>query len=104
VVKTFVSRGRAACRDPRLSRSREELARDGDFSCEAESCRARRRLLGGGPSSRELSEMLPSGRRLGVLPVRVLIGVLGPPRTESLDFTLSILTFTLSMVSENLVS
>jgi hypothetical protein len=76
--------------------------RGGKLSCEVETCRVRRRLLGGGPSGRELSEMLPSGRRLDVLPVRVLIRVLDPPRPESLDFTLSILTFTLSMMSENL--
>jgi hypothetical protein len=49
------------------------------------------------------SEVLPTGREHDVLPVRVLTGVLGPPRPESLAFTLPILAFTLSMVSENLV-
>jgi hypothetical protein len=67
-----------------------ELARDRDLSCEAESYRARQRLVGGGPFSGELvgdarnwSEMLPTGRKRDVLPVRVLIGVLSPPRLES---------------------
>jgi hypothetical protein len=59
-VKTFVSRGRAACRGPHLSQSREQLARGGGLSCEEKTCHARRRLVGGGPSSRELAEDAPN--------------------------------------------
>jgi hypothetical protein len=67
------------------------------LSCEAETCRARRRLVvrggdfscdagtcrGGIPLVGNWSEMLPTGRRLDVLPVWVLTGVLSPPRLES---------------------
>jgi hypothetical protein len=54
VAETSVAWGRAACRGPHSSRSRGKIARGGDWSCEAETCRARQRLVGGGSSSREL--------------------------------------------------
>jgi hypothetical protein len=57
--------------------------RGGDLSCEAETCRARRKLAKLIPVVRNLSEMLPAGRRLDVLPVSVLTRVLNPPRLES---------------------
>jgi hypothetical protein len=66
------------------------VVRGGDFSCEAETSRARRRLLmrGGdlswGPSSGNWSEMQPIGRRLDVLPVWVLTTVSYAPCPESL--------------------
>jgi hypothetical protein len=50
--------------------------RGGDLSCEAE-------LVMGIPLVGNYSEMLPTGRRLDVLPVWVLARVLGPPRLES---------------------
>jgi hypothetical protein len=50
-----------------------ELVRGGDFSCETETCR-------GIPLVGNWSEMLPTSRRLDVLPVWVLTGVLSPPR------------------------
>jgi hypothetical protein len=59
-VKTPASRGRAACRGPRLSQSRELLVRGRGLLCEAEACRAKRRLLRGGPSSRELVGDVPN--------------------------------------------
>jgi hypothetical protein len=62
---------RATCHGPRPSRSRGELTRGGDLSCEAESCRARRRLVGGVPLVGNWSEMLPTSREHDVLPVRV---------------------------------
>jgi hypothetical protein len=49
-----VHQAHAACHDPRLSRSRGELALVGDLSCEAETFRARQRLVGGSPTCREL--------------------------------------------------
>jgi hypothetical protein len=70
----------------------------GGSSCDAETCRARQRLLvrggdlsgGGDPSCRELvgdvanwSGMLPTGRKRDILPVWVLTGVLSLPRLES---------------------
>jgi hypothetical protein len=53
-VKMFTSRGRAAHHGPRLSRRRELLVRTSGSSRKVETCRARRRLLGGGPFSRKL--------------------------------------------------
>jgi hypothetical protein len=78
---------------------------------ESRTARARRRLLVRGrdfsegvPLVGNWSEVLPTGREQAVLPVRVLTGVLNPPCPESWPaFVLSILAFTLSMVSENLV-
>jgi hypothetical protein len=67
---------RAACHGPHTSRSRGR-------SCEAETFRARRRLLGGIPLVGNWSEMPPTGRRLDVLLVWILTGVLSPPRLES---------------------
>jgi hypothetical protein len=55
----------------------------GGRSCEAETYRARRRLVVRIPLVGNWSEMQPTGRRLDVLPVWVLIGVLSPPRLES---------------------
>jgi hypothetical protein len=62
----------------------------GESSCEAETALARRRLVvrggdlsGGIPLVGNWSEMLQTGRRLGVLSVLVLTGVLSPPRLES---------------------
>jgi hypothetical protein len=67
------------------------IVRGRDLSCEAETCRARRRLVvRGGDSSWGVplvgnwSEMQPTGQRLDVLPVRVLTRVLSPPCRESL--------------------
>jgi hypothetical protein len=37
----------AACHGPHTSRSWGEVERGGDLSCEAETCRARQRLVGG---------------------------------------------------------
>jgi hypothetical protein len=45
VVEMSAARGRAACRGPRPSRSRGRLARGGELSCEAETCRARWKLV-----------------------------------------------------------
>jgi hypothetical protein len=61
-------------------------ARVGGSSCEAETCRARRRLIGGGrgiPLVGNWLETLPIGWKHDVLPVWVLTGVLNPPRLES---------------------
>jgi hypothetical protein len=60
-----------------------ELAWDVVFSCEVESCRARRRLIEGVPLVGNWSEMLPTGREHDVLAVRVLTGILSPPCLES---------------------
>jgi hypothetical protein len=49
MVEAFVPQARVACHGSRLSRSRGELARGGDLSCEAETCRVREILIGGGP-------------------------------------------------------
>jgi hypothetical protein len=66
------------------ARARRRLVvRGGDLSCEVETCRVRRRLVRGIPLVGNWSKMLPTGRRLDVLPVSVLIGVLGPPRLVS---------------------
>jgi hypothetical protein len=51
----------------------------GDLSSEAETSRARRRLVVGIPLVGNQSEMQPTGRRLDVLPVWVLTVVLRPP-------------------------
>jgi hypothetical protein len=66
-----------------------ELARGGDL-CEAEICRARRRLvmqdgdlLEGVPLIGNSSEMLPASRENDILPARVLTEVLSLPRLES---------------------
>jgi hypothetical protein len=64
-----------------------ELVRGRVFSCEAETGRARRRLVRGGDWSEGVplvgnwSEMLPIGRERDVLPVRVLTG--GPQSSLS---------------------
>jgi hypothetical protein len=63
------SRSRA-CRGPRPSRSRGELVQGRDLS-------------EGVPLVGNWLEMLPTGREHDVLPVRVLTGVLSPPRLES---------------------
>jgi hypothetical protein len=62
----------------------------GGSSCEAETCRARRRLVVRGrdlskgvPLVGNWSEMLPIGREHDVLPESVLTGVLSLPRPES---------------------
>jgi hypothetical protein len=73
----------AACHGPRTSRSYGEVVCGGDLSCVAESCRARRRLVVGVPLVGNWSEMLPTGRRLDVLPVWVLTRALSPPHLES---------------------
>jgi hypothetical protein len=87
VVDASASGGCAACHGPHLSRSREQrrglVVRGRDLSCEVETCHARRRLLGGVPLVRNWSEVLPTGREQDVLPMRVLTGVLDPPRPES---------------------
>jgi hypothetical protein len=62
-VVVLVPRARAACHGPRSSRSRGEVVRGGDFSCEAETCR-------GNPSCRELvgdaANWLETGRLASV--------------------------------------
>jgi hypothetical protein len=50
----FVSRGRLAWHGPRLSRRQRLAMQGGDMPCEAETCHARQRLVGGDPSSGEL--------------------------------------------------
>jgi hypothetical protein len=59
------------------------LVRGGDLSSEAETSRARRRLVMWIPLVGNWSEMQPTGQRLDVLSVWVLTGVLSPPRPES---------------------
>jgi hypothetical protein len=93
LVVVLAPQARAACHSPRTNRSRGELVRGGDLSCEAETSRARWRLVvrlsceaetcRGIPLVGNWSEMLPTSRRLDVLPVWVLTGVLSPPRLES---------------------
>jgi hypothetical protein len=82
-VVVLAPRARAACHGPRTSRSRGEVVRGSGWSCEAETSRARQRLLVGIPLVGIWSEMLPTGRRLDVLQVWVLTGVLSPLRLES---------------------
>jgi hypothetical protein len=55
----------------------------GESSCEAETCRARRRLVGGDPLVGNWSELLPAGRKRDVLPVWFLTRVLSLPHLES---------------------
>jgi hypothetical protein len=50
----FGGGARATCHDRRTSRSRGELVRGGDLSCKAETCRVRRRFVGGYPPCGEL--------------------------------------------------
>jgi hypothetical protein len=83
VTQMFAAWGRAACRGPHPSRSRGRLVRGGDWSCEAETCRARRRHVGGVPLVGNQGEMQPTSREHCVLPVRVLTRVLSPPHLES---------------------
>jgi hypothetical protein len=54
------------------------LVRGGDLSCEAETCRAKRRLVVGVPLVGNWSEMQPTGQRLDVLLVWVLTRVFSP--------------------------
>jgi hypothetical protein len=66
------------------SRVRRRLVvRGGDLSCEAETCRARRRLVVRIPLVGNWSKMQPTGRRLDILPVWVFTRVLSPPHPES---------------------
>jgi hypothetical protein len=53
-MEVLMPQARVACQGPRTSRSRGELMRGRDLSCEAEACRARRRLVGGDPPCGEL--------------------------------------------------
>jgi hypothetical protein len=55
---------------------RRLVVRGGVLSCEAETCL-------GVPLVGNWSEMLPTGRRLDVLPVWVLTRALSPPHLES---------------------
>jgi hypothetical protein len=55
-----------------------------DLSCEAETCRARWRLVVGVSLVRNWSEMQPTGQRPDVLPVSVLTRVFTPPCPKSL--------------------
>jgi hypothetical protein len=89
-VKALTSRGRTACRGPRLSWRRELLVRTSGLSWEAGTCSARRRLfVRGGDRLEEVplvgnwSKMLPTGQEQDILPVIVLTGVLSPPHLES---------------------
>jgi hypothetical protein len=66
-VKVLASRGHAAWRGPRLSRRRRLLVRTSGLSCEVETFHARRRLLGGGPSSGELIGDAPNWSGTGRL-------------------------------------
>jgi hypothetical protein len=84
------SESRSACVRWRL------LVWGGDFSCEVESCRVRPRLLGGGPSSRELVRDAPNWSGAWHLASEGLDR--GPQSSSPWA-----LAFTLSMVSENLV-
>jgi hypothetical protein len=54
------------------------------LSCEAETCRVRRRLVMGVPLVGNWSEMQPTGRRLDVLLVWILTRVPSHPCPESL--------------------
>jgi hypothetical protein len=56
---------------------------ESDLSCEAETSRARRRLVVGIRLVGNWSEMQPTSRRPDVLPVWVLTRVLSLPRPES---------------------
>jgi hypothetical protein len=62
---------RATCHGPRPSRSQGEVVLGGDLSCEVATCRARWRHVAGIPLVENWSEMLPTGRRLDILPVWV---------------------------------
>jgi hypothetical protein len=44
-VVALVPLARVACHGPRTSQSWGEVVRDGDLSCEADTCHARRRLV-----------------------------------------------------------
>jgi hypothetical protein len=89
-VVVLAPQDRVVCHGPCTSRGRggaharcRLVARGGVFSCEAETSRARRRLVRGVPLVGNWSEMLPTGRSRDVLPVWVLTGVLSLPRLES---------------------
>jgi hypothetical protein len=56
MVKVLAPQTRAACHGPRTNRSRGKLVRGGDLSCEAKTCRARRRPTVRG---RDLSGRIP---------------------------------------------
>jgi hypothetical protein len=70
---------------------------------ETETCRARRRLVVGGPSSRKLVGGAPNWSGTGCLASEDLDRGPGSTSFRVLAFTLSILAFTLSMMSINLV-
>jgi hypothetical protein len=62
------------------------VVRPGPRTSQGRTCHARRRLVvqgGGFPLVGNWSEMQPTGQRLDVLPVWVLIGVPSPPCPES---------------------
>jgi hypothetical protein len=70
--------------EPEGGRARWRLVvRGGDFSCEAETSRARQRLVVGTALVGNWSEIQPTGRRPDVLPVWVLTKVLSCPCPES---------------------
>jgi hypothetical protein len=75
-VVVLAPQARAACYGPHTSRSRWELVRGGDMSCEAETSRVRRRLLGqGGDFSCEVETSRARRRLVGGDPsCRELVG------------------------------
>jgi hypothetical protein len=60
VAEVFTHRDRATWSGSPLSQRRRLLMRTSSLSCEAETCRARRRLVGGGSSSGELVREAPN--------------------------------------------
>jgi hypothetical protein len=56
IAKELAPQARAACHSPLTSQSWGKLVRGRDLLCEAEACRARRRLVAGDPSCGQLVE------------------------------------------------
>jgi hypothetical protein len=83
VAEVFTCRDRATWYGLHPGRRQRVLMRMSSLSCEAETCRARRRLVEGGSSSRELVREAPNCREKDVFPVMVLTRVFSPPRLES---------------------
>jgi hypothetical protein len=79
----LVRGGDLLCEAETCRARRRLVVRDGDLSGEAETCRARRRLVVGILLVGNWSEMLPTGRNRDFLPVWVLTRVLSLPHLES---------------------
>jgi hypothetical protein len=123
MVEVLVPQARATCHGPHTSQSRGELvrggdlsceaetrrarqrlvARGGDLSCEAETCCARRRLVVGDPSCGELVGDAANWSETCRLASVGLDRGLHSSSSWILSLTLSILAFTLSIVSDFLV-